>query len=190
MGDAGGVASRFSLDRAEVSELLMDFEAHGWARHFEFAGVGAWTLTEAGRRENERQLAAELSACGAATAVADAHAAFLPLNGRFLTASTNWQIRPMPGDAMAANDHSDFRWDDRVLAELNSLGRRLQPLCAELADRLARFDGYPDRFAAALARVAVGQRSWLDEPDVDSCHAVWMELHEDLIATLGIQRAD
>jgi hypothetical protein len=23
---------------------------------------------------------------------------------------------------------------------------------------------------------------------VDSCHTVWMELHEDLMATLGIQR--
>jgi hypothetical protein len=24
---------------------------------------------------------------------------------------------------------------------------------------------------------------------IDSCHVVWMELHEDLISTLGIQRS-
>ena len=27
-----------------------------------------------------------------------------------------------------------------------------------------------------------------DEPRIDSVHAVWMQLHEDLIATLGIDR--
>jgi hypothetical protein len=24
---------------------------------------------------------------------------------------------------------------------------------------------------------------------IDSCHSVWMELHEDLLATLGMQRS-
>jgi len=28
----------------------------------------------------------------------------------------------------------------------------------------------------------------VDHTDVDSCHRVWFELHEDLIATLGIDR--
>jgi hypothetical protein len=26
----------------------------------------------------------------------------------------------------------------------------------------------------------------VDRTDVDSCHRVWFELHEDLVATLGI----
>lgn len=188
MAEVGRVAGRFGLDPAEVAELLLDFQACGWVRHVEFAGVGGWTLTEAGRREDERLLAVELAAVGATAAVAEVHAAFLPLNGRFLAACTRWQIRALPGDPMAANDHTDFRWDDRVLDELGALGRRLGPLCVGLTDRLARFDGYPDRYTAALARVEAGQRSWLDEPGLDSCHAVWFELHEDLIATLGILR--
>lgn len=120
------------LDRDEVTELLLDFEAYGWVYRVEFAGAGGRTLTEAGRKENERQLADELRESGSAAAVADAHAAFLPLNARFQTACTNWQIRPLPGEQMATNDHTDFRWDDRVLDALGSLGRRLALLCGEL----------------------------------------------------------
>jgi hypothetical protein len=188
MGDAGKVARRFLLDRDEVSELLLDFEAYGWVYPVEFAGAGGWTLSEAGRVENERQLADELAESGSDAAVAEAHEAFLPLNAQFQTACTDWQIRPLPGEPMAANDHADFRWDDRVLDALGTLGRRLAPLCGELAGRVARFDGYTDRYAAAMSRVERGERSFVDGIGVDSCHAVWFELHEDLIATLGLQR--
>lgn len=173
------------LDRDEVTKLLLDFEAYGWVYRVEFAGAGGRTLTEAGRKENERQLADELRESGSAAAVADAHTAFLPLNARLQTACTNWQIRPLPGEQMATNDHTDFRWDDRVLDALGSLGRRLALLCGELTRRLARFGGYADRYAARVER---GQRSWVDGVGADSCHAVWFELHEDLIATLGLQR--
>jgi hypothetical protein len=188
MGDAGKVARRFSLDGDEVAELLLDFEACGWVCRAEFAGFGGWTLTEAGKVENERQLADELAGSGATAGLAAAHGTFSPLNARFQTACTNWQIRPLPGQPMARNDHTDFRWDDRVIDELGTLGRRLAPLCAELSGRLARFEGYGDRYATAILRVEQGERAWVDGIGVDSCHTVWFELHEDLLASLGIQR--
>jgi hypothetical protein len=188
MGDADGVASRFGLDRDQVSELLLDFAAYGWVYRAEFAGTGGWTLTDAGRLENERRLAGELVETGAGHAVAEVHAAFLPLNARFLTAVTRWQIRPLPGRPMAANDHTDFRWDERVLDELGALGRHLAPLCARLTDQLARFAGYAMRYGDALARAEAGARRWVDGVGIDSCHRVWFELHEDLIASLGIRR--
>ena len=53
---------------------------------------------------------------------------------------------------------------------------------------LVRFGGYDTRFAAALARAEDGDVAWVDGTDVDSCHRVWFELHEDLIATLGRSR--
>lgn len=53
---------------------------------------------------------------------------------------------------------------------------------------LTRFRGYDARFAAALARARAGESAWVDRSDVDSCHRVWFELHEDLIATLGLDR--
>ncbi|HEX5532553.1 MAG TPA: hypothetical protein VFX33_02300 [Actinomycetales bacterium] len=112
------------------------------------------------------------------------------MNARFQDAATRWQVRPLPGDPMAANDHSDFRWDDRVIESLHSLGRRLIPLEAELAGALARFGGYSERYNAALVRVARGENRWVDGLGIDSCHLVWMQLHEDLIASLGLDRGD
>ena len=53
---------------------------------------------------------------------------------------------------------------------------------------LARFDGYAQRYDAALTRAIRGQHHWVDGIAVDSCHLVWMQLHEDLIATLGLSR--
>lgn len=186
--DGAKAATRFGLDRDEVDELLMDFEAYGWVYRGEFAGSGGWTLTDAGKAENEHQLAAELAASGAGEEVARVHADFLPLNTRFQETATRWQLRPITGDPMALNDHTDFRWDDRVIDALGSVGRRVAPLCADLSAALARFDGYAERYAAALSRVGRGERHWVDAVGIDSCHAVWMQLHEDLLATLGLER--
>jgi hypothetical protein len=68
------------------------------------------------------------------------------------------------------------------------VGGELRSLCLDLGDRLTRFGGYDERFAAALTRAGHGELSWVNRPRADSCHTVWMELHEDLIATLGVQR--
>ena len=57
-----------------------------------------------------------------------------------------------------------------------------------LADVLTRFRGYDTRFNAALKRDRSGHTAWVDRTDVDSCHRVWFELHEDLVATLGVDR--
>jgi hypothetical protein len=194
MADDRAVARRFGLDPAAVAELLLDHQAYGWTTWSEFAGVGGWSLTDRGRAENERRLAAELSDVpGGDATVRRVHHAFLPLNARLQQACTDWQIRPAPGDPLAANDHSDGGWDGRVLRALGALARELAPLGAELGGILDRFRGYDTRFAAALHRAAAGEPAWVDRSGVDrsgadSCHTVWFELHEDLIATLGLRR--
>ena len=188
MADAATVSRRFSLDKAEVDELLLDHEARGRVGRVGFADVGGWALTDAGREEDQRLLAVELDEAGVRDPVTQSHAAFLELNGRFLEQITRWQIRPTPWDPMAANDHSEWRWDENVLKSLAGLSRSLRPVGDQLAQALARFAGYPERFGAALDRVDKGQRYWVDQPRIDSCHTVWFELHEDLLATLGLQR--
>ncbi len=137
--------------------------------------------------QDERRLDVVLASDGSTAA---AHRRFLPLNARFQEAVTRWQIRPLPGDAMAANDHTDHRWDDRVLEALASLGRRLGRLEAELTAGLPRFSGYALRYDLAFQRVTRGDHRWLDGVGIDSCHVVWMQLHEDLIATLGLVRGN
>ena len=190
MTSAATAAARFRLDRTAVEDLLLDFAAYGWVSHAEFAGAGGWSLTDSGRMENERQLHQELQDVGARPVVDDVYARFLPLNARFQGAVTKWQLRPLPGDELARNDHTDFRWDDRVLDSLERTVGHALPLVQTLSGVLHRFEGYEVRLRRALAAVTSGRRDWVDGLDIDSLHRVWFELHEDLLATLGRRRAD
>ena len=185
---AARVAGRFGLDVGLVTEALLDFEAGGWVRRSSFAGRTGWSLTDAGRAENERRLAVELDRTGLRGSVAATHAEFLPLNERFGRTCTDWQIRPTRADPMAVNDHTDPRWDDRVLRDLTGIEAYFRRLGDRLARRLRRFDGYAEQFSTALGKVDAGQPAWIDAPDRDSCHLVWIQFHEDLLASLGIPR--
>lgn len=186
--DTDRIAGRFFLDRAEVEEHLEDARASGWVDRSSFGGGSGWFLTPRGKVENERRLAAELDVTGRRAEVRRAYDAFLVLNGRLLRAVTDWQTRPVVGDPLAANDHQDLRWDRRTLATLSELDVGLGPLATSLAGVLTRFDGYDARFALALEEAQHGDHRWVDSIELDSCHTVWFQLHEDLLATLGVQR--
>lgn len=187
--DTPRIAQRFDLDVAATEESLRDAEAYGWTTHASFDDTAGCSLTERGRTENERRLAAELAAVGGADEVRDVYRDFGPWNAVVLRACTDWQVRPTPGDRLVSNDHTDPGWDAGVLRDLTAVDRALGPLVARLGEMLTRFRGYDTRFATALARAEAGDPAWIDRTDVDSCHRVWFELHEDLIATLGITRA-
>ncbi|WP_245666662.1 hypothetical protein [Actinomadura latina] len=133
---ASRVAARYGLDVDAVHEALLDFEARGWVRRSSFAGSSGWSLTDAGRAENERRLADELDRAGARDAVTDVHTAFVPLNRRFGAVCTDWQIRPTRLDPMAFNDHADWAWDGRVLRTLANVGKSFTELCGQLTECL------------------------------------------------------
>src|SRR4051794_716947 len=80
---AGRIAARYRLDPAAVEEALLDQEATGWASRSSFAGSSGWSLTEAGRLEDERRLAVALDRLEARDLVNEVHADFVPLNERF-----------------------------------------------------------------------------------------------------------
>ncbi len=157
MADTASAAARFDLGVDATEERLLDAQAFGWVTWSQFAGSGGWSLTSAGREQNERELADELAAARAATRVGRVHASFVPLNARLQRACTDWQLRPTATDPLAANEHTDARWDRAVLAELAGLSSALAPLVRGLSDVLARFDGYGTRFATALGRVQAGR---------------------------------
>ena len=87
------------------------------------------------------------------------------------------------------NDHSDPEYDKGVIARLRDVDTAVQPVCQDLADVLDRFAGYGPRLANAIDRVEAGDTDYATKPMIDSYHTVWFELHEDLLATLGIERA-
>jgi hypothetical protein len=75
-----------------------------------------------------------------------------------------------------------------VISELDELDDAVQPICSDLAAALSRFGYYNGRFAVARLRVHDGEHDWFTKPLIDSYHAVWFELHENLLATLNIER--
>lgn len=186
--DVDEIAARADVPSHTAQEHLRNAEEAGWIQRLAFADVAGCSLTDAGRAENERHLAAELREADPAHRVAGAYRRFLPLNTSLVSAVTAWQIRPIASDPFAANDHGDAAWDARVLAELAELGAELAPLTTELIAVLTRFAGYAERFCTALNRAVAGEGEWVDRTDRDSCHRVWFQLHEDLIATLGLER--
>lgn len=121
--------------------------------------------------------------------VGDIYREFLPLNARLVSACTDWQLKPTSEDRLAPNDHTDPAWDARILDKLSALSAALAPLIARLTCVLRRFAGYDTHFEAALQCAKAGQNQWVDRTDIDSCHRIWFQLHEDLLATLGIDRS-
>lgn len=184
---AEAVAHRFRLGTDAVREHLLDFQAYGWVSRHDFFGE-TWSVTDRGRAENERRLAVELDAVGGREVVAEVHQRFRPLNRRHGVACTNWQLRPTRWDRFNANDHDDPVWDAKVLVELEAVDAALAELSGVLTGVLTRFDGYAHRHHQALARVRHGRHEWLDAPDRASVQLVWIQFHEDLLATLGIPR--
>jgi len=59
-----------------------------------------------------------------------------------------------------------------------------------LSAGLSRFRDYQDRLDAALDRLAAGDAAAFATPMSASYHCVWMELHQDLLLTLGRERDD
>ncbi|WGP07755.1 hypothetical protein QFE97_08305 [Bacillus subtilis] len=186
--DSATVAMRANIRRVETLRALNRAEREEWVQHIAFADLDGWSLTDVGKAENERQLATERMEADPEGVVAAVYRDFLPLNARLLRAVTDWQIKPTETDRLAPNDHSDPAWDEHILNEFAALGGELLPLSERLSGVLARFEGYTTRYKAALREARGGQHDWIDKTDIDSCHRVWFQLHEDLVATLGIDR--
>jgi len=179
-GDTARIAVRVGLSEDEVREHLLDAQAHGWAAYSSYAGEGGWWLTETGRAQDERLLAAELDSVGARAVVEEVYRDFLPLNGVVAAACTAWQLAEIGiGEQTVTLTET--------IATLQGPATALAGVEARLTSHLDRFAGYHHRFTAALTK-AGDEPAWISGTDRDSCHRVWFELHEDLIATLGLVR--
>lgn len=184
--EADALSARLGLEPDDVVKHLDAFERDGLVRHRPGA-MGGWTLTAAGRAEGERRAAAELDGSGARSLVEDAYRLFLEQNPGLLQLCTDWQLRGGPGEN-TPNDHGDEAYDAGVITRLVEIDAAIQPVCARLAEALERFGGYGERLAHAVEQVQVGEKDWFTKPTIDSYHTVWFELHENLLATLGIER--
>jgi hypothetical protein len=181
----GRVAAATGLSEADAESELIDLAVAGLVTRM--AGdFGGWGLTEAGRAADAERIADELETAGTRTVVADAYDGFLVLNPELLDLCTAWQLRSVDG-VPTPNDHTDPAYDARVLDRLADLDQRAAVTCAELSATMLRFRRYRVRLTDALGRARSGALDYVAD-NVESYHTVWFQLHEDLLATLGIPR--
>jgi len=115
-----------------------------------------------------------------------AYDVFLPLNHELLAVTHAFQVRP----GNVPNDHADVAYDWKVIDRLGALDERVGPVVRQLGQTAARFSGYRSRLRDARRRLEGGVNEWFASPRCDSYHTVWMQLHEDLLLALGLDRAD
>lgn len=183
--DTKSVAAAVDADAA--ADLLAILEQRDLVR-FHDGAMQSWMLTPQGRERGQALLAQEIADAGADVAIQESYSAFGQLNRVFLELCTDWQVRLVAGE-LVINDHSDSVWDAAVLDRLRVLHDQIIPVCGRLGEALPRFDRYEARLVGAYRRIVSGDVDWFTRPVIDSYHTVWMELHEDLLASLGIERA-
>jgi hypothetical protein len=185
VAEVGAVAEAVGLAEADVARLVQALAGDALVGRRDGALAG-WALTPAGRAEHERLLAAEADAVR--PRVRAAYHGFRELNPRLLDVCSRWQVRELAGRPVR-NDHSDPVYDDAVVADLGRLHGEAGPLCDRLGHTLDRYRPYGPRLGQAMARVRAGDTDYFTRPVMPSYHTVWFELHADLLATLGIDRA-
>lgn len=172
---ADGLTETSGMPIETVRRVLDDAAARDLVKE-RTGRVEGWMLTAAGRQEHadlhQQHVSDELR-----VALAPAYDAFLAPNQRFKELTTAAQTG-------AAGDRSD------IVAQLDSVHGDVTAVVTAAADASPRFAGYQPRFDHALAAYRDGDDSALARPMSGSYHDVWMELHEDLLLTLGRERTD
>jgi hypothetical protein len=177
------LAELSALEHDHVELHLVGLQDDGHAMFREARAL--WQLTPDGRTEHAQRLAADVEASGAREHLCGPYNEFLALNERFKALCGDWQLRG--GDP---NDHSDRSYDGEVIARLSKLDAEAQPIVGALGAALSRLQPYSPRLESVCQRVAGGETNMFTGVMCGSYHDVWMELHEDLILTQGIDRTE
>lgn len=187
--DGEVVAEAASLSADEAGALLDALGQAGLAKRREGA-VSGWSLTPDGRAAHAEGVERERERTGAVEALETSYAAFVPLNTDLKAACSDWQIRTTPDGDQAPNDHEDAGYDAAVIGRIGDVHRRtLAEVVEPLQPACARFSSYATRFTSAWERIENGDHSAVARPLSGSYHDVWMELHQDLLVTLGKDRS-
>lgn len=173
---AESVAVSVGADVESVEPLLAQAVTDELAK-LRTGRLSGYALTPAGRARHAELHSSALSA-DEQEYISVAYEEFLEPNRKFKQLTTDWQL---------SEDKSD---PGPVLAQLGAIDESVGYVVQTAADGERRFVHYRTRFTAALERLRAGDDSAFARPMSDSYHDVWMELHEDLLATLGRERTD
>ncbi len=205
LGEVATVAEIHGLSIIQTEQLLAQLVNDERCVYRAVDGVKKYILTPNGRDEGEQALAAELDETQTREVVAAAYREFRRLNPTMLQLCTDWQIVPadyqQPRDSQQLesqqaspigrrlNDHTDPSYEAAVLKRLIALNDQLSDVLTSLSEALDRYRNYHRRFDTALKQLAAGELDYFTKPTISSYHTIWFELHEDLLATLNLNRA-
>lgn len=170
-------------EEAALALTSLQEQGHMEWKEGRFAG---WKITPSGRETHKILLDQEFSApTFPKTVLAEAYEGFSSLNTTFKTLCTAWQVREGTNDM---NDHTDKKYDRAVIIRLEKIHVDAVSAITQLASGLARLATYGPRLTNALGRVQAGEQAAFARPMADSYHDIWMELHQDLLVTLQLER--
>ena len=169
---------------ADVEGHLADLQKQELALFREARAL--WQLTPAGKEAHKAELAKDITD-DARNAISEHYDGFLELNVAFKSLCGDWQL--IDGDGSKPNDHSDATYDKKVIDRLLSFDAEARPVVTALGAAHERMAPYAPRLGGSLERLLAGETKMFTGVMCNSYHDVWMELHEDLILSLGIDRA-
>jgi len=175
------LAELAGLPEDEVLEHLQAMQEEGHTNYRENRGL--WQLTPDGREAYIVALEEDVNRPGFREGLAEKYHRFLEMNEVFKGLCADWQLR----DGQP-NDHSDAAYDEACIKRLGVLDDEAQPICHTFAEVAKRFDGYAARLTGSRTALESGDQRMFTGVMCGSYHDVWMELHEDLILTQGIDR--
>lgn len=175
------LADMVALEETKVRAALTALAERGMAAFREAREL--WQLTPDGRLAHAAALARDVAALDLEGLKRHYHD-FLGINETFKSLCGDWQLR----DGQP-NDHSDEGYDNAVIDRLRRLHDAADPVVTSMAAIVPRLQPYARRLEGAVAQVAGGARNMFTGVMCGSFHDIWMELHEDLILTQGIDRA-
>jgi hypothetical protein len=177
------VAELAGLPEEEVLDHLQAMQEQGYTNYREARGL--WQLTPDGREAYIVALEEDVSRPGFREGLAVKYDRFLEMNELFKALCADWQLRN--GET---NDHSDEAYDDGCIKRLGALDDEAQPICHSFGEVAKRFDGYAARLTGSRIALENGDQRMFTGVMCGSYHDVWMELHEDLLLTQGIDRVE
>ena len=145
-----------------------------------------WQLTPTGKEAHLAELAAD-APDPVRQAIHQHYPMFLEINESFKMLCGDWQL--IDGNGERPNDHTDSTYDAKVIDRLAQLDAAARPVVTRMGVEHTRLAPYAPRLGLALGKVRAGENKMFTGVMCNSFHDVWMELHEDLILTLGINRA-
>ena len=159
--------------------MLPSLADAGLCRHIQARGL--WQLLPEGRERHAELLGNVPSS--AIEGLRSHYDRFIELNVAFKECCSRWQVR-----GEDPNDHSDEAYDAERIEELRVLHHASTPVLAGFAGAIPRFESYQQRLSNSLGRLVGGETRMFTGVMCGSYHDVWMELHEDLVQLLGVDR--